>query len=87
MSRLGWKARRRWSLAVLLIGLPVYVVLAVSLVGLFERPSLLLELGIYVGLGILWILPLRFVFLGVARDEPGAPAAGGEARPRGQPDA
>ena len=54
------------------------VVAAVSLVGLFERPGPLVELAVYVGLGILWALPFRFVFLGVARDDPGAPGRGSE---------
>ena len=66
---LGWRARRRWALAVLLVGLPAYVVLAATLVGLFERPGVLVELAVYVGLGLVWILPLRFVFRGVGRTE------------------
>jgi hypothetical protein len=53
--------------------MPLYVVAAVSLLALFERPGLLGELAIYVGLGILWALPFRFVFLGVSRDDPDAP--------------
>jgi len=32
---LSYKARRRWALVILLIGLPLYVVVAVNLVGLF----------------------------------------------------
>jgi hypothetical protein len=70
--RLAYRTRRRLSLAVLLIGMPLYVVAAVSLVGLLDRPPALVELLVYVGLGIGWILPLRFVFLGVARDDPEA---------------
>jgi Protein of unknown function (DUF2842) len=73
---LGWRARRRWALLILLVGLPLYVVAAVSLVALFERPGILVELAIYVGLGILWALPFRFIFLGVARDDPDAPGGG-----------
>jgi hypothetical protein len=38
-------------------------------VGLFERPGILAELAVYLGLGLLWILPLRFVFRGVGRTE------------------
>jgi hypothetical protein len=67
--RLGWRARRRWSLVVLLVGLPVYVVVAVTLMNAFDRPPLLVELLVYVGLGVLWALPLRFVFRGVGREE------------------
>jgi len=67
---LSYKVRRRLALLVLVIGLPAYVVVAVTLVGLFDRPPFLLELGIYVGLGFLWILPLKPVFLGVGQSNP-----------------
>lgn len=73
---LSYRARRRWSLAILLVGLPLYIVAAISLVGLFERPAFVFELAIYVGLGIVWILPFRFVFRGIGQPEPRA-----EARP------
>ena len=33
---LSYKARRRWSLVILLIGLPLYVVVAVGVIGLFN---------------------------------------------------
>ena len=65
---LSRKAKVRWSLVILLVGLPVYVVAAVSLVALFERPPIWLEFAIYVVLGILWALPFRFVFKGVGRE-------------------
>ncbi|MFS4438731.1 DUF2842 domain-containing protein [Paracoccaceae bacterium GXU_MW_L88] len=68
---LSYKARRRWSLVVLLVGLPLYIVLAVTLVGLLPRPSILLELLIYVALGMLWAFPLKFVFKGVGKADPG----------------
>jgi hypothetical protein len=71
----GYKARRRWALVILLIGLPVYVVAAVSLVGLIERPSFLAELAIYVGLGFAWALPFRFIFRGIGQPDPDAPDA------------
>ena len=72
MSGLSYRARRRWSLLVLLIGMPLYVVAAITITGLFDRPGFLTELAVYVGLGIIWILPLRFVFLGVGRADPDA---------------
>jgi hypothetical protein len=80
--RLGWRARRRWSLLLLLVGLPLYVVAAVSLVALFERPSIWLEFLIYVGLGILWALPFRAVFTGIGRDDPATNPAKDDDRPR-----
>ena len=69
---LSYKARRRWSLFILCVGLPVYIVLAVNVVAWFDRPSLWVELAVYVGLGVLWILPLRAVFLGVGQPDPDA---------------
>ena len=67
-----FKARKRLAIAVLVIGLPLYIIVAVGVVGLFERPPILLELAIYVGLGFLWMLPLRRLFLGVAQPDPDA---------------
>jgi hypothetical protein len=67
---LSYKARRRWALVILLVGLPAYVVAAVTVVGLFERPSVLVELAIYVALGFLWAMPFRFIFRGIGQPDP-----------------
>lgn len=67
---LSYRARRRWALLILVIGMPLYVVAAVTVVGLFDRPPILLELAIYVVLGFLWALPFRFIFLGVGQPDP-----------------
>lgn len=67
---LSYKARRRWSLVILLIGLPLYVVVAVGVIGLFNRPPIWLELFIYVSLGVLWALPFKFIFRGVGQADP-----------------
>ena len=75
---LSYKARRRWSLVILLIGLPAYIVAAVSVVNLFDRPAIWLELLIYVGLGIVWALPFKFVFKGVGQADPDAPRDDGD---------
>jgi hypothetical protein len=69
---LSYKARRRWSLVVLLVALPLYVVVALNVVALFERPSFLVELAVYVILGIIWILPFKAVFKGVGQADPDA---------------
>lgn len=66
---LSWRARRRWSLVVLLVALPAYVVAAVTVMSALDRPPLLVELAVYVGLGLAWALPLRFVFRGIGREE------------------
>lgn len=75
---LGYKTRKRLSLLILLVGLPVYIVAAVTVVGLFERPSIWLELAVYVGLGILWALPFKAVFRGVGQPDPDAPRDPGQ---------
>ena len=70
---LRYKTRKRLSLLILIVGLPVYIVLAVNLVAFFERPSLLVELAIYVGLGVVWAIPLKAVFKGIGQPDPDEP--------------
>ena len=67
---LRYKTRRRLALLILVIGLPLYIIVAVNLVDLIERPSVLVELAIYVGLGFLWMIPLRPVFKGIGQPDP-----------------
>ncbi|MCU0907624.1 MAG: DUF2842 domain-containing protein [Rhodobacteraceae bacterium] len=68
---LSYKARRRWSLVILLVGLPAYIVAAVTVMNWLDRPSFWVELAVYVGLGILWALPFRAVFRGIGQADPG----------------
>ena len=67
---LSYKARRRWSLVILLLGLPVYVVAAVTISNLLDRPPILVELGIYIGLGVIWALPFKYIFKGIGQADP-----------------
>ena len=69
---LSYKTRRRLSLLVLAVGLPVYIGLAWYIVSLFERPPILVELLVYVVLGIVWAIPLKSVFIGVGQADPDA---------------
>ena len=80
------RVRKILALLVLVIGLPAYIVLATTLVGWFDRPGMLVELGVYVGLGILWALPLRGLFRGLAHPDPAAqdPVSGGVGTPQDQ---
>lgn len=71
---LSWKARRRFALLILVAGLPLYIVVAVNIMALFDRPPVLVELAIYIILGIAWALPFRFVFRGVGQPDPEARA-------------
>ena len=69
-SGLSYKARRRWSLVILLIGLPLYIIAAVTVMNMLERPSILVELLVYIVLGFLWAVPFRFVFRGIGQADP-----------------
>lgn len=70
---LSYKARKRLALLVLIVGLPAYVVTAVTLVNWIDRPSIWLELVVYVGLGFVWIMPLKRMFLGIGQPDPDGP--------------
>jgi hypothetical protein len=70
---LAYKTRRRLALLILLVGLPLYIAAAWYVTSLFERPSLLVELAIYVALGFVWALPFKFIFKGVGQADPDAP--------------
>jgi hypothetical protein len=75
---LSYKTRKRLSLLILVIGVPAYIVTAVSVLAMFDRPPLWLEFLVYVALGIAWALPLRSIFRGVGQPDPDAP--GGDNR-------
>ena len=68
-----YKARKRLSLLILIVGLPAYVVLAVTVMSEASRFPMPVELAIYVDLGIGWIFPLKWVFLGIGQADPDAP--------------
>ena len=67
------KSRKRWSLVILLVGLPLYLAAAWFITGLiydhWGRMPLLLEFVVYVGLGVIWILPFRKIFSGIGKAE------------------
>jgi hypothetical protein len=67
---INYKNRRRISLFLLLVGLPVYVIVAINILAFFERPSILLEVIIYLSLGIIWALPFKFIFKGIGQADP-----------------
>jgi hypothetical protein len=69
---LSWKSRRRLSLLILVVALPLYIVVVVNVLALFDRPPFWVELAVYVILGIIWALPLKAVFRGVGQPDPDA---------------
>jgi predicted membrane channel-forming protein YqfA (hemolysin III family) len=77
---LTYKARKRWALFVLILGLPIYIVMAVTIMNWLypdplNRPSVWIEIGVYVGLGVLWAFPLRSIFKGIGQADPDRPEA------------
>ncbi|MBU0643439.1 MAG: DUF2842 domain-containing protein [Alphaproteobacteria bacterium] len=70
---LSYKSRRRLALLILVLGLPGYIVVAVTVMNWLERPSIWVELAVYIGLGVLWALPLKAVFKGIGQADPDAP--------------
>jgi predicted membrane channel-forming protein YqfA (hemolysin III family) len=69
---LSYKARKRWSLVILLVGMPAYVVACVTVLNMLDRPAFWIELLVYVALGIVWVLPFKFVFKGIGQEDPEA---------------
>ena len=65
------QTRKRLSILVLVVVMPLYIVAAVTLMNWldarFGRQPILVEVGIYILLGVLWALPFRRVFTGVGR--------------------
>ena len=68
-ARLSMKLKKRLSLLILLVGLPVYIILSITALNLLDRPPIIVELGIYLILGIIWALPFKYIFRGVGKDQ------------------
>ncbi len=74
---LSYKTRKRLSLLILLVWMPAFVVIAVTVMtALPDRLPFALELLAYVSLGLVCFLPYRRVFLGVGKPDPDAPDEG-----------
>jgi hypothetical protein len=70
---LSYKTRRRLSLVILLVLLPAYIVTAITVLNWLGRPPFLVELLVYVALGIVWALPMKAIFKGIGQADPDAP--------------
>ena len=77
---LSYKSRRRLALLLLVVGLPAYIIAAVTIMNLINRPNIWIELAVYVGLGVLWALPFKAVFRGIGQADPDAPKGDGPER-------
>lgn len=72
-----FKARKRLALFVLVVGLPIYIVVAATIMSVMLNQEIRfawpIEVLIYVVLGIGWAFPLKWVFKGIGQPDPYAP--------------
>jgi len=72
-----FKARKRLALFVLVVGLPIYIVVAATIMSIMLNQEIRfawpIEVAIYVVLGIGWAFPLKWVFKGIGQPDPDAP--------------
>ena len=66
----SYKARKRLALLILLVGMPAYVVIAVTVMNRLPRLPLWAEVPVYIALGVAWILPFKAVFKGIGQPDP-----------------
>ena len=66
---LSHKLKRLFAILVLLLWLPIYIILVLNILALFERPSLIIELLVYVILGVFWALPFKALFKGIGQQK------------------
>lgn len=78
--KLSYKARRTGAFLMLVVGLPVYIVVALNFVDLLGEMPKWVELLLFIALGFAWALPFRWLFLGVGRADPDAPVEDDENR-------
>lgn len=72
-EEMSLKARKRWSLVLLLVWLPIWIVIAVTLMNWldarFGRMPIWAEVPVYIFLAFAWAIPFRHVFRGIGRGE------------------
>ena len=68
--KFSYKTRRLLSLLILLVGLPIYAVLVVTIMSYFSSLPAFIELLIYVFFGVVWVFPLRSIFKGIGQKDP-----------------
>ena len=63
----SYRLKRLFALLVLLLWLPLYIVLVLNVLTLFERPNFLVELLVYVVTGVFWAWPFKALFKGIGQ--------------------
>lgn len=69
-----FKARKRLAIFILVVGLPIYIVVAGSIMSMMLNQEIRfpwpVEFLVYVILGIGWAFPLKWVFKGIGQPDP-----------------
>ena len=65
-----YKARRNWALVLLLVGMPIYIIIALNIMVRIERLPIWAEVPVYILLGTVWILPFKRIFTGIGQSDP-----------------
>ena len=67
------KTRKRLAILILVVGMPLYIVAAVTAVNWMDaswgRQPIWIELIVYIALGLIWVFPFRRIFTGTGREE------------------
>lgn len=64
---MGLRTRKLVGSAAIAIWLVVFCLVAIAIIGRFDRPNVVIEMMLYAGLGFAWILPLKPVFVWMGR--------------------
>lgn len=71
---MGYKSRKRLALLVLVLGLPIYIAVAATIMSNLMtnawRFPMAVEFVIYVALGVGWAFPLKWLFKGIGQPDP-----------------
>jgi len=72
-----YKARKRLAIVILVVGLPIYMIFAAGIMSGMMNNQIRLPVAVeflaYIALGIGWVFPLKWVFMGIGQPDPDAP--------------
>ena len=71
MIKLNYKTRRILSLLILLVGLPIYAVVVVTVMSFLVDLPIVVELLVYIFFGVAWAFPTKFIFRGIGQSDSG----------------
>jgi membrane protein implicated in regulation of membrane protease activity len=69
---MSYKTRKRLTILIILVGVPLYLMLAVTVVALLPPLPIAVEFLMYVLLGVVWVFPLKSIVRGVSQPDPDA---------------